>query len=135
MISLLINSFLCKSCRCADRTSFAVCEGCQRYFLPLEDGQVVSNLTLESVDYLGCTGLIDQLAWFQGELADMKPESQLGLALLFCGCLLMLISALAMCRKSCNKKKLNRQSWLSQQIPYLKIDKLTKPQEVPYIKI
>lgn len=95
----------------------------------------MSNLTLESVDYLGCTGLVQQLWWLQGEVAHMKPESQLGLALLFCGCLLMLVSALAMCKQSCNKKKLNRQSWLSQQMPYLKIDKLTKPKEVPYIKI
>lgn len=132
---MLLNMVGINSCRCADRTSFAVCDGCQRYFLPLENGLNVSNLTLESVDYLGCTGLVEQLWWLQGEVAHMRPESQLGLALLFCGCLLMLVSALAMCKQSCNKKKLNRQSWLSQQIPYLKIDKLTKPKEVPYIKI
>jgi len=126
--------------QCANEQSFTVCEGCQRYFLPMENGLAVSNLTKDSIAHLGCTGLSDQYYLLRdalGRLRDEEPEKLAQLSILLVVTMLACVAILCLCCSKCRKqKKFNRHAWLRiQQIPYLKVPKPDKPQEVPYIKI
>lgn len=107
--------------------------------MPLEDGKVVSNLTVDSIEHLGCTGLSDQFYLFvQGirVLEEREPEKLVQYVVLVVLWILLMVSAIMLGRRLCRRKKFDHRAWLSQQqIPYLKIDKIGKPQEVPYVKM
>ncbi|KAG8251635.1 hypothetical protein J6590_075222 [Homalodisca vitripennis] len=126
--------------KCAVDASYTVCstDKCYRKFLPEESDDKVVSLTKESVHHRGCTGLMDR--WYQfregiTRLREDEPEKLLRVKLLFLLAVFVLVLCLLL-RQPCTKKKFDRQSWLKiQQIPYLKINDLKKPDEVPYIKI
>lgn len=125
--------------QCKDNLVYTVCNDCNRYFLPMEDGLLVSNLTVDSIEHLGCTGLMDQFYLIRKDLVilrDREPEKLVRLGLLIVTVALLLVAAVMMCRQACARKQFDSQSWLkNQQIPYLKISKLGKPQDVPYVKM
>ncbi|KAG8251634.1 hypothetical protein J6590_075221 [Homalodisca vitripennis] len=122
--------------RCANHMTYPVCsdDDCRRDFLPQEGGDAVATLTKESIHHRGCTGVADQWYLFREGLTRLRehePEKLVRLGLLF----LLAVSAVVclLLRPPCTKKKFD-QSFL-QQIPYLKISDLKKPEEIPYIKI
>uniref|UniRef100_A0A1B6GD79 Uncharacterized protein n=1 Tax=Cuerna arida TaxID=1464854 RepID=A0A1B6GD79_9HEMI len=125
--------------RCANHMTYPVCsdDDCRRDFLPQEGGDMVASLTKESVHHRGCTGLMDQWYLFREgitRLREHNPE-KLRMELLFLLAVLVVVLCLLL-RQPCTKKQLDRQSWLKiQQIPYLKIDDLKKPEEVSYNKV
>lgn len=114
-----------------------MCEGCPREFLPnmqSPDAKALSELTKDSIQHLDCFDLGE---FYEGisRLREQEPEKfAQDMCLLVFSVIVFIIAMSLLITKCCCKKTPSRKFWLRvHQIPHL--EKMGKPQEVPYIKI
>ncbi|XP_054262569.1 leucine-rich repeat-containing protein 15-like isoform X1 [Macrosteles quadrilineatus] len=122
---------------CANHVSYSLCEECPREFLPnmqSPDAKALAELTKDSIQHLDCFDLGE---FYEGisRLREQEPEKLAqDMCLLVFSVIVFIIAMSLLITKCCCKKTPSRKFWLRvHQIPHL--EKMGKPQEVPYIKI